>query len=261
MNARLDMMNHDNVPAPLADCLRNAAASILRSPTFAKAPRMRQLLAFLIDAPAMASGGGVRLQLASLRDLGRLQGSDAFVWGLDDELRQAVPDILRGAHAGRWCRLRRGGLPTEGRNSCRGAPRARLRAAGGRGAGQVAWISQFDGDGDLGMALQKEFAGAINDGLRHDLYGVAQLRTMVSCAVGDVLVHRAVAVVGAAPAALGCGTAGLRILILAFWYHQAASRLLPFIYFPCPPCGAVRARRSGPGRRAGSRMSPVPARR
>lgn len=61
MNARLDMMNHDNVPAPLADCLRNAAASILRSPTFAKAPRMRQLLAFLIDAPAMASGGGARL--------------------------------------------------------------------------------------------------------------------------------------------------------------------------------------------------------
>nr|WP_315212463.1 hypothetical protein [uncultured Duganella sp.] len=243
MNARLDMMNHDNGPAPLADCLRNAAASILRGPTFAKAPRMRQLLAFLIDAeltgsagqlseyaiglavfrrdprvydttldpvvrvqtgrlrerlaahyraagapdgleisipnggyalriaaPAVAPGGGVRLQLAPLRDLSRVRGSDAFVWGLDDELcarlyRAFGEAVTLGGGGVADYRLE-GGIRVEGRRV-----RACVRLVDEGAA--VAWMSQFDGDGDLGMALQEELAGAICDGLRRHLDGEA----------------------------------------------------------------------------------------
>ena len=248
MNARLDMVNHDNAPAPLADCLRSAAASILRSPTFAKAPRMRQLLAFLIDAeltgsagqlseyaiglavfrrdprvydttldpvvrvqtgrlrerlaahyraagapdgleisipsggyapriaaPTIAPGGDVRLQLAPLRDLSRVQGSDAFVWGLEDELGARLYRTFGegitlgngGAGGGAVDYRLEGGIRVEGRRV-----RACVRLVEG-GAGQVAWMSQFDGDGDLGMALQEELAGAIYDGLRRHLAGVA----------------------------------------------------------------------------------------
>ena len=245
MNAWLEMVANDSAPAPAAEGLRSAAAAILRSPSFAKAPRMRQLLAFLIDAeltggarqlneyaiglavfrrdprvydttldpvvrvqtgrlrerlaahyraaggPGLpeisiptggyalriaspAAVGGMRLQLAPLRDLSPAQGTDVFVAGLDDELgarlyRAFGKAVTLGAGAGAADVRLEGGIRVEGRRV-----RACMRLVDEH-AGQVVWMAQFDGDGDLGMALQEGLAGAIHDGLLHYLRGASVL--------------------------------------------------------------------------------------
>lgn len=244
MNARLELMNNQVGPAPSADRMRRAAALILTSPTFAKAPRMRQLLSFLIDAKLAGSadqlseyaiglavfrrdprvydtaldpvvrvqtgrlrerladyyravgepdlaeisiptGGyeprvvpagpnahdGLRLHLAPLRDLSRVGGSDAFLWGLEEELGARlyqtfgaavmVQDSQSGMHASAstTCYRVEGSLRVEA-----GRARACMRLIE-TGTGKIAWVAQFDCDGDLGMARQEALAGDICAGL------------------------------------------------------------------------------------------------
>ncbi|MYM73065.1 hypothetical protein GTP56_12780 [Duganella sp. FT134W] len=245
MNAHLELMNNEVCPTPTADRMRRAAALILSSPTFAKAPRMRQLLSFLIDAklygsadqlseyaiglavfrrdprvydtaldpvvrvqtgrlrerladyyravgepdlaeisiptggyepqvvgPAgPAANGGLRLHLAPLRDLSRVSGSDAFLWGLEEELGARlyrtfgaavmVQALQSGMHGGATatCYRVEGSLRVEA-----GRARACVRLVE-TGAGNIAWVAQFDCDGDLDMARQEALAGDICAGL------------------------------------------------------------------------------------------------
>ena len=114
------------------------------------------------------------IQLAPLRSLTVAEGSNAFVWGLDEELGsrlfRCVDGGIRigaceawrpgdGGAAGYSFRLE-GSVRVEDNHI-----RASLRLVD-TGAGGIVWLSQFDRHGQLCMSLQEELATAICDELQ-----------------------------------------------------------------------------------------------
>lgn len=115
-----------------------------------------------------------RMQVAPLRNLTMAVATDAFVHGLDEELgsrlfRDLGASIQLGSQSASL-------MPGAGN----GAPPLRLEGSVrvednhvrtsmrlvDAGAGQVAWLSQFDRHGQLCMSLQEELAAAICSELR-----------------------------------------------------------------------------------------------
>lgn len=119
-----------------------------------------------------------QLQLMPLRNLTWGQDNNAFVCGVNEELGlrlfhafgstlqlcDASPVALTAQAANAWLYHRLEGSIRVEKNHVR----ASMRLVDG-GAGHIAWLSQFDRSGELGMALQEELAGAICDALRHHL--------------------------------------------------------------------------------------------
>jgi TolB-like protein len=118
------------------------------------------------------------LELAPLRDLTCRPESNAFVAGVDDELGSRLFNAFGALVQLRDERL----APPAGGNADvrpahrlegsirveRNHVRASMRLVD-TGAGHVAWLSQFDCSGELGMHLQEELAGAICDKLQRYL--------------------------------------------------------------------------------------------
>nr|WP_314539497.1 hypothetical protein [uncultured Massilia sp.] len=240
---------NEGAPAPTPDLVRQEVQSVLTSPLFARAPRMRDLLIHLVEKklagqeaeigeraiglavfrrdsrsydtlldpvvrvqvgrlrsrladhyaaaegrhavriavppgsyvpvisacpPSPAPARQARLALAPLRNLSAAQRGEAFVSGVDEELgarlfqafgnRIELPATARGiwsagANAGAAQRLE-GSIRIE-ENHVRASMRV-VDAA----AGQIAWLSQVDCSGALGMQLQEELARAICDRLQ-----------------------------------------------------------------------------------------------
>ena len=253
MNARAKLLAHDSAAALVPDNIWPAVRRLLDSPAFAKAPRMCQLLSFLIekklsgkeheiteyaigldvfrrdarlydtlldpvvrvqmgrlrgrltayyaaaDAPpgvrivlplgsyvplisqCAAAAPVVRhrpLELAPLRDLTCQRDSHAFVSGVDEELGSRLfhafgglvqsRDECTGASTGGHADVRpahrlEGSIRVE-----KDYVRASMRLVD-TGAGHIAWLSQFDCSGELGMHLQEELAGAICEKLQRYL--------------------------------------------------------------------------------------------
>ena len=119
-----------------------------------------------------------QLLVAPLRNLACEQGSNAFVCGLDEELGSRL------FHAfGRAIQLHEAGptipasgfikpsLPHRLEGSIRvedNHVRASMRLVDA-GAGKIAWLSQFDCRGQLGISLQEQLASAICEGLQRYL--------------------------------------------------------------------------------------------
>lgn len=232
--------------APAPDRIRRALSVLLLDPVFARAPRMSQLLSFLVEkklagredditeytiglevfrrderlydtcldpvvrvqagrlrsrlaayyaGPGAALGvhivlppgsyvpviGGIdgtaapgtrRLEVAPLRNLSEQRDSAGFVCGVNEELGSRLFDAL-----GRQMRLQEasnapgsgaahrleGSIRVESRRV-----RASIRLVD-TAVGDIAWLSQIDCSGELGMHLQEELAGAICDRLRRYL--------------------------------------------------------------------------------------------
>lgn len=132
----------------------------------------------LLKQPA-THGRGVRqqqLQLAPLRNLSGEGSSSAFVSGLEEELGcklfqafgsavqllDAGPAVAGGASARPLHRLE-GSIRVE-----HGHVRVSMRLVDAD-AGHIAWLSQFDSQGELGIALQEELATMICDKLQRYL--------------------------------------------------------------------------------------------
>lgn len=119
-----------------------------------------------------------QLQLAPLRNLTEAHESDAFVCGVDEELGSRL-----FATFGSLAQPRDGGAAVSAGGIAELAPLHRLEGsvrvekdhvrASMRlvetAAGRIAWLSQFDCRGELGMTLQEELAGAICAGLQRHL--------------------------------------------------------------------------------------------
>lgn len=253
MNARVEFLENAAADAPTPDAMRQAVQSVLASPVFARAPRMCDLLSYLIDkklggkeaeiseyaiglqvfrrdarhydtfldpvvrvqmgrlrsrlASYYLAGGsehGVRitippgtyvplieqvaplsracgrhLELVPLRDLTEQPASNGFVAGVDEELgnrlfqafgnlvrvRSQSPDATAQGGDGHAARRLEGSIRVE-----HNRVRASVRLVD-VSAGQVAWLSQFDCSGELGIRLQEELAGAICDRLQFYLAG------------------------------------------------------------------------------------------
>jgi TolB-like protein len=123
------------------------------------------VLRAVVDTPAPSAPR--RLQLAPLRNLTGEQGSQSFVAGVDEELGSRLfhafgsliqlPQQSLAWPASR-CDVRHrleGSIRVE-----KGRVRASMRLVDTR-AGDVAWLSQIDCSGELGMNLQDELAAAI----------------------------------------------------------------------------------------------------
>jgi len=245
MNTRLALQSNVVTLALDPDRIRHAVSTLLRDPSFARAPRMSQLLSFLIEkklagresdisefniglevfrrnkrdydtcfdpvvrvqvgrlrhrlvgyhtvagtplgvhislppgsyVPVIETidgarhGGMRRLELVPLRNLSDRHDSAGFVYGVNEELGSRLFDTLgsrvrlqggskvRGADAGVGQRLE-GSIRVEARRV-----RASIRLVDIT-AGDIAWLSQIDCSGDLGMHLQEQLAGAICERLR-----------------------------------------------------------------------------------------------
>lgn len=107
------------------------------------------------------------IQLTPLRDLTGASGSHSFVAGVDEELGsklfqafgglvQLPPQSLAWPAAGQEPRHRLEGSVRVEHNRVR----ASMRLVDTR-AGDIAWLSQFDCSGELGMALQEALADVI----------------------------------------------------------------------------------------------------
>lgn len=118
------------------------------------------------------------LQMLSLRNLTCDGSSSVFVSGLEEELGcrlfQAfgsgvlLPDMAPawpGAGALRPAQRLEGSIRVE-----QGRVRACMRLVDAA-AGHIAWLSQFDSRGELGMAMQEELATAICGQLQHYISG------------------------------------------------------------------------------------------
>jgi hypothetical protein len=126
--------------------------------------------------PAHAVAPNRSLALAPLRDIG---GNPAFVRGLDEELGSRLFATL-----GSGVQLQDGLAPIQSGSSSSahrlegsiriepGHVRASVRLIEA-GAGQISWLSQFDGHGELDMLLQERLAGAICEGVRSYLTRLA----------------------------------------------------------------------------------------
>jgi TolB-like protein len=254
MNARAEMLVEEPAVALAQDHVSHAVRLLLASPVFTKAPRMCQLLSFLIEkklsgkeneiteyaigmevfrrdarlydtlldpvvrvqigrlrerlaayyaspdaplrvrvgiplgsyVPTISQGTVARpllrrrqLELAPLRDLTGEHHSNCFVSGVEEELGSRL------FHAfGALIQLRDHDQPMASPPGCADT-RAAQRLEGSirveknhvrasmrlldTGAGHIAWLSQFDCHGELGMNLQEELAGAICDKLQRYL--------------------------------------------------------------------------------------------
>jgi TolB-like protein len=107
------------------------------------------------------------IQLTPLRDLTGAAGSERFVAGVEEELGsklfqafgslvQLPPQSLAWPASGAGPQHRLEGSVRVENNHVR----ASMRLVDTR-AGDIAWLSQFDCTGELGMTLQEELAGAI----------------------------------------------------------------------------------------------------
>lgn len=119
-----------------------------------------------------------QLQLAPLRNLTCENGGNAFVSGLEEELGyklyqtfgaavrlvEASPVSAGAARLGLAHRLE-GSIRVEHSHV-----RVSMRLVDAD-AGQIAWLSQFDREGELGMHLQEELASAICGQLQHYMVG------------------------------------------------------------------------------------------
>lgn len=246
MNARVEVLDNDDAIVPTADEVRLAVRAILVSEIFAKAPRMCDLLAYLIDRKLggsaselseyaiglkvfrrdahsydtfldpvvrvqmgrlrsrlatyyLAHGGqyGVRiaippgtyvpvigmaarprraagrqLEVLPLRDLTARPVGGGFVAGVDEELGNRLFQVFGSL-------VRMSGHPAavpsadaHGARRLEGSIRVehdRVRASVRLidiPAGQVAWLSQFDCSGELGIRLQEQLAGEICERLQ-----------------------------------------------------------------------------------------------
>lgn len=132
--------------------------------------------AFTFDRARSAASRPI--QLTPLRDLTGAQGSQAFIAGVDEELGsklfqafgglvQLPPQSLAWTVAGQEPKHRLEGSVRVERNHVR----ASMRLVDTR-AGDIAWLSQFDCTGELGMQLQEELAGAICLRLRQYLIAI-----------------------------------------------------------------------------------------
>jgi len=121
--------------------------------------------AFTFNRTPVAAGRPI--QLTPLRDLTGAAGSQSFVAGVDEELGlklfqafgslvQLPPQSLAWPAAGQPPQHRLEGSVRVEHNHVR----ASMRLVDTR-AGDIAWLSQFDCTGALGMELQEELAGAI----------------------------------------------------------------------------------------------------
>lgn len=243
MNARVELPVNEDAMAPAPDLVRQEVRALLASPLFARAPRMRDLLVYLVEqkltgkeaeiseraiglavfrrdgpsydtlldpvvrvqmgrlrsrladhyatpglqhavriaippgayVPVMSRGRAAppagcrpRLELAPLRNLSAAREGEAFVSGMDEELgarlfqafgnRIELPTTARRVwNAGGDGAAQRleGSIRIEGERV-----RASMRVVDAA-AGHVAWLSQFDCSGALGMRLQEELASAI----------------------------------------------------------------------------------------------------
>jgi hypothetical protein len=126
-----------------------------------------------------ARGSG--LCLSPLRNLTAAGTADAFVFGLDEELgvrlyRDLGASIQLGdtGSSSRMAAERASGFnPLRLEGSVRvedNHVRASMRLVD-TGANRVAWLSQFDRCGQLGISLQEELAAAISDEVRYYLGG------------------------------------------------------------------------------------------
>lgn len=119
-----------------------------------------------------------QLQLAPLRNLTGDCGGHAFVSGLEEELGYRLYQVFGGAlqllevnpaAAG----AARAGLAHRLEGSIRvehSHVRVSMRLVDAA-AGQIAWLSQFDCQGELGMSLQEELASEICGRLQHYMDG------------------------------------------------------------------------------------------
>lgn len=122
--------------------------------------------------PAFSCGGATApasrpIQLTPLRDLSGAPESQRFIAGVDEELGstlfqafgslvQLPPQSLAWPAAHAEPKLRLEGSVRVEKNHVR----ASMRLIDTR-AGEIAWLSQFDCSGELGMGLQEELAAAI----------------------------------------------------------------------------------------------------
>lgn len=128
-----------------------------------------------IGVPAAPSAFGRALELAPLRDLSRI-GSNAFVSGVDEELGSRLFNAFGSLVQLRDEAPARGGaVDVRPAHRLEGSirveknhVRASMRLVD-TGAGNIAWLSQFDCSGELGMPLQEQLAGAICDKLQRYL--------------------------------------------------------------------------------------------
>jgi len=253
MNAHVEFLETEAAGVPAADAVQLAVRSVLASPIFARAPRMCDLLSYLIDRKLAGREGeiseyaiglqvfrrdarrydtfldpvvrvqmgrlrsrlatyylgaeaghgvrisippgtyvpsieqtvaapprvrGLHLELVPLRDLTEQPAGSGFVAGVDEELGNRLFQTF-----GNLVRVR--SQPSTGAGDSEHAAARRLegsiRVEHNRvrasvrlvdvSAGQVAWLSQFDCSGELGIRLQEELAGAICDRLQFYLAG------------------------------------------------------------------------------------------
>jgi TolB-like protein len=245
MNAQVDMVEKDDAMVAMRQVLKQIMASAL----FAKAPRARTLLAFLVEkkldgkeheiteqaiglsvfrrdarsydtsldpvvrvqmgrlrarlaefeaaqpglgfrvtiplgsyVPAFSEVGAAAaqlpprpLQLVPLRNLAGAHATQAFVAGIDEELGcqlfAAFGSLIQlpqhGPHSGSTARHRlEGSIRVEQRHV-----RASMRLVDTHD-GDIAWLSQFDCNGELDMSLQEKLAGAICNRLHRYLSSV-----------------------------------------------------------------------------------------
>lgn len=128
----------------------------------------------VIERVAVPSPSGPRrLELVPLRNLSEQTDSAGFVSGVNEELGSRLFDTLGkqvrlpGVQAAAWDARARHRLEGSIRVEARHV-RASIRLVD-TDVGDIAWLSQFDCRGELGMHLQEELAGAICDRLRRYL--------------------------------------------------------------------------------------------
>jgi TolB-like protein len=127
--------------------------------------------------PSMPARSERRLELVPLRDLSGEHDSAAFVSGVDEELGtrlfQQFDGLIRLGR--RPSAVERGGAHAEIAHRLEGSIRVEKNCVRASvrlidpGTGHIAWASQFDCEGELGIKLQEELADTICSGLRRYL--------------------------------------------------------------------------------------------